>query len=71
MQGFVSSSGGKIFAVGRDGHSVDGAIVRFEGGSDLEVGVPDFESSVPSDRGEVRFELDLALGFEERGVSDT
>lgn len=44
--------------------------MRFEGGSDLEVGVPDLESAIPSDRGKVRVEGGLALGLEERRVSD-
>ncbi len=67
---FVSSSGGKVLAVGGDGNSVDTSIVGFEGGSDLEVGVPDLESAVPSDRGKVGLEGSLALGLEERRVSD-
>jgi hypothetical protein len=49
VEGLVSSSGGKIFAVGGDGDGVDGSIVGFEGRSDLEVDVPDLESSVPTD----------------------
>lgn len=41
-----------------------------EGVSDLEVGVPDFESSIPTDRGEVGLEVGGGLGLQLRGVSD-
>jgi len=37
---------------------------------DLEVGVPNLESAVPSHTGEVGLELDLGLGFERRGVAE-
>lgn len=43
----------------------------FEGGSNLEISVPNFESSIPSDGGKVRLEGNFALGLEERGISDT
>lgn len=49
MESLVSSSGGEILAVGGDGDGVDRSVMGFEGGSDLEVNVPDLESSVPTD----------------------
>jgi len=48
MERLVSSSGGKIFTVRGDGNSVNGSIMGFEGGSDLEVNVPDLKSSIPT-----------------------
>jgi len=43
----------------------------FEGISDLEVSVPDFESSVPSNRGEVWLEVSFrGLVFKDWGISD-
>jgi hypothetical protein len=71
MERFVSSSSGKIFRVRGDGNSVNTSIMGFEGRSDLEVGVPDFESSIPSNRGEIWFKGNFALSFEERRISDT
>lgn len=50
---FVFSSGGDVFSVGGDGNGVDVGFVGFEGVFNLDVGVPDFQSSVPSYRGEV------------------
>lgn len=38
--------------------------------SNLEIGVPNLESSVPSYRGEVRFEGRFGLGLQLRRVSD-
>lgn len=43
----------------------------FESGSDLEIGVPDLESSVPTGGGEVGVKDGLGLSFEEGGVSNT
>lgn len=71
MEALVSSSGGKIFGVGGDGDGVHTSVMGFEGGSDLEVGVPDLKSSIPTDRGEVRFKGDLALSLEQWGISNT
>lgn len=51
---FIFSSGGDVFSVGGDGNSVDVGFMGFEGGFNLDVGVPDFQFSVPSDRGEIR-----------------
>lgn len=45
--------------------------MRFECRSNLEVGVPNFESSIPSDRGEIWFKSNFALSFKERGISNT
>jgi len=45
---FVSSSSSKIFAVRGNGNGVNASIMGLEGGSDLKVGVPNLESSVPS-----------------------
>lgn len=45
---FVSSSSCKIFAVRRNGDGVNTSIMGLEGGSDLEVGIPNLESSIPS-----------------------
>lgn len=67
---FVSSSGGKIFAVGRNSDGVDRSLMGFEGGSNLEVGVPNFESSVPAGGGKVWVKGGFGLGFEEGRVSN-
>lgn len=45
--------------------------MRFESRSDLEVSVPDFKSSIPSNRGKVRFKGNFALSFKERRISNT
>jgi len=45
--------------------------MRSESRSDLEVSVPNFKSSIPSDRGKVRFKLHFALGFKKRRISHT
>lgn len=50
---------------------VDVRFVGLEGVSDLEVSVPDLQSTVPTDRGEVRSEgLNLVGGLHDGGVSD-
>jgi len=67
----VSSSGGKIFGVGGDGNSVDSSVMGFEVSSDLEVGVPDFESTIPTDRSEIGFESNFTGGFEHGRISNT
>jgi len=69
VERFVSSSGGKIFGVGGDGNSVNSSIMRSKGRSNLEVGIPNFKSSIPTDRGEVRFKGNFRLSFKERRVS--
>jgi len=66
MERFVSSSSGKIFGVRGDGNSVDRSIMGSEGRSNLEVGVPNFKSSIPTDRGEIRFEGNFTLRFKHR-----
>jgi len=68
---FISSSSGKIFAVGGNGNGVDTSFMGFEGGSNLEIGVPNFESSIPSGGGKVWLESSFGLGFKEGGVSHT
>lgn len=67
---FVSSSSGKIFGVGGNGNGVNGSFMGFEGGSNLEIGVPDLESSVPTGGGEVWVEHGLGLGLQQGGVSN-
>jgi len=69
VQLFVTSSSGEVLAVGGDCDGVDRSVVGFEGGSDLEIGVPDFESSIPTGRGEVGLEGGLGLGLKEGTVS--
>jgi len=70
LEVLVFSSGGQVLSVGGDGNTVDLAFVRLEAVSDLEVGVPDLEFSVPSYGGEVRLEGNLALLLELGRVSD-
>lgn len=43
-----STSCGKVLSIRGDGNSVDVFIVMLERASDLEVGVPDLDSSIPS-----------------------
>ena len=45
--------------------------MRFQGVSDLEVGIPNFQSSVPSYRGEVRLEGYFRDSLQKRRISDT
>jgi len=71
MDGFISSSGGKIFRIRGDRNGVNRSVMGFEGRSNLEVSVPNFKSSIPTNRGEIRFESNFGLSFEERGISDT
>lgn len=49
IEGFVFASGGQILSIGGNGDSVDLILVGFESVSDLEIGIPDLKSSVPSD----------------------
>jgi len=70
VQNFVLTSSGQIFGVGGNSHSVNLAIVGLESVSNLEVGVPDFKSSVPSDRGEVGFEGGFSLSLQLRRISN-
>ena len=70
VEDFVLTTSGQVLGVGGDGDSVDLSGVGLESVSDLEVGVPDLESSVPADRGEVGFEGALGLGLELGRVSD-
>lgn len=44
-----SASSGQVLPIRRNRHGVDILIMVFEGTSDLEVGVPDLDSSVPAD----------------------
>jgi len=44
--------------------------VSFECISNLEVGIPNFKSAIPSDTGKVRLESSFGLRFEGRRVSD-
>ena len=46
---FSSSCGGEVFAVGGDADTVDVFVMMFERASDLEIGVPNFDSSIPAD----------------------
>lgn len=70
VEGLVLASGGQVLGVGGDGHGVDLSLVGLEGVSNLEIGVPDLESSVPSDRGEVGVEGALGLALQVGRVSD-
>lgn len=70
VQLLVSSSSGKIFGVRGDGYGVDRSFMGFEGCSDLEVGVPNLESSVPTGGGEVWVEDSFGLGLKEGTVSN-
>jgi len=60
---FVSSSSGKIFGIGGNSYGVNTSIMGFEGGSNLEIGVPNFESSIPTDRGKIWVKSSFALSF--------
>lgn len=70
VEEFVFTTSGQVFGVGGNGNGVDLSVVGLEGVSDLEVGVPDFESSVPTDWGEVGLEVGGGLGLQLRRVSD-
>lgn len=70
VQFLVFSSGSDVFSVGGNGDSVDVGVVGLEGVLDLDVGVPDFESSVPSYRGKEGGGVSFG-GFHDGGVSDT
>ncbi len=63
IQLFVSSSSGKIFGIGGNSNGVNTSIMGFEGGSNLEIGVPNFESSIPTDWGEIWVKSSFALSF--------
>lgn len=65
-----TAGGGQVLAIGADGHGVDVLIMMLERASDLEVGVPNLNSSVPSDRAEVGVVTALLI-LKDRGVSDT
>ena len=64
VKDLVLATSGQVLGVGGDGDGVDLTIVGLEGVSDLEVGIPNLESSVPSDRGEVGVEGALGLGLQ-------
>jgi hypothetical protein len=49
IEDFVLTSGGQVLGVGGNGNSVDLTVMGLESVSDLEIGVPDLELSVPSD----------------------
>ncbi len=70
-QSLVFASGGEVSAVGADGKGVDASfLVGLEGVFDLEGGVPDLESAVPADWGEIGVELgSFSSGFQGGGVS--
>jgi len=40
-------------------------------GSNLEISVPNFESSIPTNRGEIGVESDFVLGFQQGRISNT
>jgi len=48
VQGFVLTTSSQIFSVGGNGNSVNLTFMRFESVSNLEIGIPDFKSSVPT-----------------------
>jgi hypothetical protein len=70
VEEFVFTTGGQVFGVGGDSNSVDLPVVGLEGVSYLEIGVPDFESSIPADWGEVRLKVWGGFGLQLRRVSD-
>jgi len=64
VQFFVFSSSGNVFSIRGDGDRVNVGFMSFEGVLDLNAGVPDFQSSIPSDSGEVRrVRLSFGGGF--------
>lgn len=68
---FVLTTGGEVLTVGGDGQVVDVGFVGLEGVSDLEVSVPDLQSTIPTDGGEVGSEgLDLVGSLHDGGVSN-
>jgi len=70
VEDLVLTTSGQVFGVGGDGDGVDLTIMGLEGVSDLEVGVPDLETSVPADRGEVGVEGALGLSLQLGRVAD-
>lgn len=70
VEDFVLTTSGQIFGVGGNGDSVNLSVMRLESVSNLEIGVPNFESSVPSDRGEIGFEGRLGGGLQLRRISN-
>jgi hypothetical protein len=48
VQNFVLTTSGQIFGVGGNSNSVDLSVVRLESVSNLEIGIPDFKSSIPA-----------------------
>lgn len=63
VQNFVLATSGQIFGVGGNSNSVDLSIVRLEGVSNLEIGIPDFKSSIPTNWSKVGFESGFGLGL--------
>lgn len=63
---FASSSSGQILSIGRNRNTVHIVFEVFVARSDLEVGVPDFDSSIPADSAEVGF-----MVLKHRRVSNT
>jgi len=59
---FIFTSGSDIFSIGGNTDGVNVSFMGFEGISDLEVGAPDFKSSIPTNRGKVGSES-LVLSF--------
>jgi hypothetical protein len=68
----VLSSSGNVLGVGGDSASVDVSFVSLEREFVSEVGVPDFQESIPSNGGDVRLNggFSGSRGFRSRGVSD-
>jgi len=66
----ILASSGQILGVRTDSHGVDLTVMRLESVSDLKIGIPDLESPVPPDRGEIGVEVALGLTLQLGGVSD-
>lgn len=69
FEDLVLAAGGQVLGVGGDGDGVDLTVMGLEGVSDLEVSVPDLESSVPAHGGEVGVEGALGLSLQLGRVS--
>ena len=69
VQNLILATSGQVLGVGGDGDGVDLTVVGLESVSDLEVDVPDLETTIPSDGGEVGVEGALGLSLQLRGVS--
>jgi hypothetical protein len=69
VKDLILATSGQVLGVGGDSDGVDLTIMGLEGVSDLEISVPDLESSVPAHRGEVGVEGALGLGLQLGGIS--